>query len=296
MRFGVSSFAAATGREWVDNARRWESIGYDTLWVADHIGMFDPFAALSAAAVATERLRIGTYVLNAEFWNPLLLARVAATTDLMSGGRLTLGLGAGHNAEEFTQAGLRYPPPGERVDRLATLVPAVRRLMAGETVDDPALGLVGAATGIPPATPPLLVGGNGDRILALAGAEADVVGVVGFTSGTGRVHDDLSHWGWDGLADRVGHARAAAEAAGRTVRFDALVQRARVTDDPATALADFTERGLPAALFDSPFLLVGTEDELVERLRRIEEAGVDGVTVFSPDADGLAPVIARLRG
>jgi hypothetical protein len=167
--------------------------------------------------------------------------------------------------------------------------------MAGETVDEPALGLVGAATGIPPVTPRALVGGNGDRILDLAGAEADVAGVVGFTSGTGRVHNDLSHWGWDGLADRVGRARAAAEAAGRTIRVDALVQRARVTDDVRGALADFIDGGLPEARLDSPFLLVGTEDELVERLGRMEAAGVDAVTVFSPDADGLAPVIARVK-
>jgi hypothetical protein len=167
--------------------------------------------------------------------------------------------------------------------------------MAGETVDDPALGLAGAATGIPPVTPDVLVGGNGDRVLALAGREADVAGVVGFSSGTGRVHTDLSHWGWDGLADRVGRARAAAEAAGRSVRVDALVQRARVTDDPAAALADFVAEGLGEDMFDSPFLLVGTEDELVARAGRLADAGVDGVTVFSPDADGLAPVIARVR-
>src|SRR5690606_36768513 len=110
------------------------------------------------------------------------LARTAATVDGLSGGRLVLGLGAGHNAAEFVQAGLRYPPAGERVSRLEAVVEVLPRLLAGETVDDDRLGLAGAATGLPPARPPLLVGGNGDRVLDLAGRRADAVGLVGFTS------------------------------------------------------------------------------------------------------------------
>jgi probable F420-dependent oxidoreductase len=289
--FGVTAAALAaddTARAWADAARRFEAAGYATFWVPDHVGMPDPFAALVAAASATSRLRVGTYVLNVEFWNPLLLARTAATTHLLSGGRLVLGLGAGHNRAEFVQAGLRYPPAGERVDRLTAFAETVPRLMAGETVDDDRLGLVGAATGLPPARPTLLVGGNGDRVLDLAGRRADMVGITGFTSGTGRVHTDLSHWGWDGLADRLGRAQAPAA--------DVLVQRAAVTDDPKAALADFVEAGMSEDMFDSPFLLVGTEDELVAKLVRLEESGVDGVTVFAHDADGFAPVIARYRG
>lgn len=299
MRFGVSAPASAGGDTWAADARGYEAAGYETLWVPDHVGLFDPFAAMVAAAAATASLRVGTYVLNVEFWNPLLLARAVATTHALSGGRLVVGLGAGHNAAEFAQAGLRYPPAGERVGRLEATVPALRRLLAGEVVDDDRLGLAGAATGLAPADPPILVGGNGDRVLALAGREADMAGVVGFTSGTGRTHTDLSHWGWDGLADRLAHLRAAAAAAGRPaeeVAVDLLVQRARVTDDPAGALADFVEAGLGVDRFDSPFLLVGTEDELVAKLGRLHhDHGVSGVTVFAPDAASLAPVVARVR-
>jgi probable F420-dependent oxidoreductase len=293
---GISAWYTTSGTAWRDGARRFEGEGYDTLWVADHVGMLDPFPALVAAAAVTERLRIGTYVLNAEFWNPLLLARVAATTDLVTDGRLVLGIGAGHAQEEFEQAGLRYPPPGERVGRLEALVPALRRLLAGETVDAPALGLAGAATGLPASSAPLLVGGNGDRVLDLAGREGDVAGLVGFTSGTGKTHADLSHWGWDGLADRLGRVRAAASAAGRSPeagpRIDVLVQRAAVTDDPRSALADFSDEGVPDEMFDSPFLLVGSVDDIAERLARLDEMGVDGVTVFGRDADTFAPFLA----
>jgi probable F420-dependent oxidoreductase len=298
MHFGVSAWSAASGEAWRATARRVEAWGYETLWVPDHVGLFDPFAAMVAAAGATSTLRVGTYVLNVEFWNPLLLARAVATTHVVTDGRLVLGLGAGHNAEEFAQAGLRYPPAGERVGRLEATVPALRRLLAGEAVDDERLGLAKAATGLAPVDPPILVGGNGDRVLSLAGREADMAGVVGFTAGTGRTHTDLSHWGWDGLSDRLAHLRSAASAAGRAseVPVDLLVQRARVTDDPAAALADFVEAGLGEELFDSPFLLVGSEDELVAKLARLrDEHGVAGVTVFGPDAESLAPVVARVR-
>src|SRR4029450_3660666 len=118
MGFGVSVWQAADGKTWRDDARRFEGLGFDTLWVADHVGMFDPFVGLPAPAGATEHLRVGTYVLNVEFWNPLLLARAAATTHLVSDGRLVLGLGAGHARVEFEQAGLEDPSAGRRVDRL----------------------------------------------------------------------------------------------------------------------------------------------------------------------------------
>jgi len=296
LRFGVSAGSAPSGEAWRADARRFAAAGFDALWVPDHVGLFDPFAAATAAAAVAPTLRVGTYVLNVELWNPLLLARTVATTHLVTDGRLVVGLGAGHAAAEFAQAGLRYPGAGERVGRLEAMVPALRRLLAGETVDDERLGLAQAATGLAPVDTPLLVGGNGDRVLDLAGREADIVGVVGVTSGTGRIQTNLSHWGWDGLADRLGHARRAAAAAGRSVAADVLVQRARVTDDPAAALADFVEAGLRTEMFDSPFLLVGSEDEVVARLQRLHgEHGVDGVTVFAHDAEALAPVIARLR-
>jgi probable F420-dependent oxidoreductase len=295
VRFGVSIWSAPDGPTWRDEARRFEQLGYETVWVADHVGMFDPFAALVAAASVTERLRVGTYVLNIEFWNPLLLARVAATTHLVTDGRLILGLGAGHAQVEFEQAGLDYPPPGRRVDRLEACVPVLRRLLAGETVDNAFLGLRGAATGLAPAAspPPLLIGGNGDRVLTLAGREADMVSLVGFTSGTGQVHSDLSHWSWDGLAERLAHVRAAA--GDRPIEVDILVQRAAITDDPAAELADFTAAGIAAEKFDSPFLLVGPLPQVVEDLRRLDALGVDAVTVFSPHAAALGPAIAALR-
>jgi len=293
MRFGVSMWKAADGTTWREDARRFEGLGFTTLWVPDHVGMFDPFVGLAAAAGATTTVRLGSYVLNAELWNPLLLARAAATAHIVSDGRLVVGLGAGHAQIEFEQAGLAYPSPRRRIDRLTALVPTLRRLLAGETVDDPALGLAGAATGLAPASPPLLVGGNGNRVLRLAGEQADIVGLVGFTSGTGQVHTDLSHWSWDGLAERLAHVRAAA--GDRPIEADVLVQRVAVTDHPADALADFVDAGLSEEKFDSPFLLVGTEPEIVDRLHRLADLGVTGVTTFAAHGDALATAIPHFR-
>jgi probable F420-dependent oxidoreductase len=297
VQFGISAFRAADRDEWQGIARQAESWGFDTLWVADHVGMFDPFVATMSAADATERLRVGTYVLNAEFWNPLLLARAAATAHLLTGERFVLGLGAGHARVEFEQAGLRYPPAADRVERLELLVPVLRRLLAGETVTERALHLVHACTGLAPGrTPvPLLIGGNGNRVLRLAGTGADIAGVVGFTSGTGQIHTDLSHWSWDGLADRIARVRGAA--GDRPPAIDLLVQHVAVTDDREGAVRDYL-RGRDTDLarhLESPFLLLGTEEEITDQLRRLATAGVDRVTVFAPAAEPLAPVIERLR-
>jgi probable F420-dependent oxidoreductase len=299
LRFGVTGHTLDlsvpnTESAWPDQARAFEEAGFDALWAPDHIGLADPFTSLLAVACATERLRVGTYVLNVEFWNPLLLARAAATTDLLTGGRLIVGLGAGHTRAEFEQAGLRYPPAGERVDRLAAMVPALRQLLAGRTVDDERLGLTGAATGLPPVRPPLLVGGNGDRVMELAGREADIVGLTGFTSGPRLIHTDLSHWSWDGLADRLSRAHTFVDG-DRRLAADVLVQRVAITEDPGAALADLIDMGLPAEHLDSPFLLVGDVDAILAKLQRMEDMGVASVTVFAHDAEMFADVIAHHR-
>ena len=215
LRFGVSTSSAADRDEWRQRARQYEAIGFDTLVVADHLGgVLSPMTALLAAAEATERLRIGTFVLNNDFWSPLLLAREAVTLDQLSGGRLELGVGAGHAREEYEAAGLRYDPPAVRVARLAETVPVLRRLLDGETVDHEGahVTLRHATVGVAAAQPriPLLVGGNGDAVLATAAAHADTVGLVGFTSGTGRRHTNLSHFTWAGLDERIAHVRRAA--------------------------------------------------------------------------------------
>jgi probable F420-dependent oxidoreductase len=127
-----------------------------------------PFPALMLAAEVTERARLGTYVLNANFYNPTLIAREAATIDLLIDGRLELGLGTGHNREEFEAAGLAYPTGAARVDHLERMVSELQRHFSDPSAEPQAAK-----------RPPLLIGGRGDRVLRLAARHADIIGFSG---------------------------------------------------------------------------------------------------------------------
>jgi probable F420-dependent oxidoreductase len=302
LRFGVSTSSAADRDEWRQRARQYEAMGFDTLVVADHLGgVLSPMTALLAAADATERLRIGTFVLNNDLWSPLLLAREAVTLDLLSGGRLELGVGAGHAQEEYEAAGLRYDPPTVRVARLAETVPLLRRLLDGETVEHEGahVTLRQAAVGVTAAQPriPLLVGGNGDGVLAIAAALADTVGLVGFTAGTGRRHTNLSHFTWAGLDERIAHVRRAAGSRAGALELNVLVQMVRVGDRGALADEVGAAFHQPAErIVDSPFVMLGDADAMVDHVERLRAAGVTYVVAFAErGAADLAPVIDRLR-
>jgi probable F420-dependent oxidoreductase len=294
-RTGIVAMApAATRTEWLDRVRRIDGQGHDVLLMPDHLGMWPPFTPLVAAAEASDRLRVGTLVLNNEFWNPVLLAREASAVDVLTGGRLELGMGAGHAAIEFAACGIPYEPPGARVGRLAEAVPLVRRLLAGEAVNhDGAYRLEGAATGLAAAQAPVpvMVGGNGDRVLRIAAEHADIVGLVGFTAGTGLVHTDLSHFTWAGLADRIAHVRRCAGLRFDELELSVLVQRVRIVEDARAAAAEFAGgSGVDLdMLLDSPFVLFGTESSIADRLDRLRtEHGVSYVTTFEHSAEPLA--------
>jgi probable F420-dependent oxidoreductase len=304
LRFGVSVTAIPGNRAaWQDQARRYEDLGFDVLLTADHLGaMVPPLIPLVSAADATDRIRVGTFVLNNDFWHPVLLARDAAAVDLLTDGRLELGLGAGHAQVEYESAGLPYDHPAVRIARLDEALPLVRRLLDGETVDHegPHYTLRGATNGFATAQPkvPLLVGGNGDRLLAVAARHADIVGLVGFTSGTGQVHTDLSHFTWAGLAERIAHVRRHAGERADAIELNVLVQRIATTGDrrgEAEALA--AQTGQPADLFlNSPFVMLGSPADLADHVARLREAGVTYVVAFAErGAADLAPLIAAGR-
>src|SRR6266852_2600210 len=165
-RFGVNVRTARSHAEWADKARKVEALGYAVLLVPDHLAeLLAPLPALAAAAAATTRLRVGTAVLNNDFRHPVLLAREAATLDVLSDGRLALGLGAGHMRSEYEQVGLAFDPGATRVERLAESVVLVKRLFEGDTVT-----FAGRHYRVPGHTihprpmqrprPPIFIGGN----------------------------------------------------------------------------------------------------------------------------------------
>lgn len=298
MRIGVSLHQARPAGELADLARRLEDQGYDQLQVADHLGFVAPFPALAVAAAATTRLGLGTLVANNDFWNPVLLAREAATLALLSDGRFELGLGAGHAQVEYEAAGIAYERPSVRVDRLTESVEIVRRMLAGERVTHagPHHHVVDAASDLVHPPVPLLVGGNGDRVLALAAQQADAAGLTGFTSGTGQRHRDLSHFSWQGLEERIGHVRHAAGDRANAVELQILVQYVATGERPRLAEEASGPFEQPAeVLLDSPFVLLGSVDDHVEHCARLGQLGVTRLTAFERrGAELLAPVIERL--
>jgi probable F420-dependent oxidoreductase len=306
--FGVNVRTAASKREWVDKARRIEDLGYATLTVPDHLAaMLAPLPAALAAAAATTRLRVGTNVLNNDFRHPVLLAREAATIDLLTDGRLQLGLGAGHMRAEYDQAGLAFDRGRVRVERLAEAVTIVKRLLGGEPVTFTGRHYRITDHTIHPRPvqrphPPILIGGNGPRLLTLAAREADIVGLSGITFLRGGAEADLSAWKPAALDERLGLVRMAAGERFSAHELNALVQRVAVTTGSLEArrrAADEFARGRLAAadVLASPFALIGAVEELVELLHAHRERwGISSYTVFEPAVELLAPVVARLAG
>ena len=135
-RFAITATRAASGAEWRAKARRIEELGYDTLLITDHLAQqLAPVPAMAAALEATTRLRVGSYVFSNDYRNPLMLAKEIATLDLLSGGRVELGLGAGWYARDYEMLGIPYDPPATRVSRMIESVRLMERLFAEDTVD-----------------------------------------------------------------------------------------------------------------------------------------------------------------
>lgn len=291
---------------WLALARAVEDGGFHSLYAADHPGSAaSPFVSLAAAAAVTDRIQLGTCVVNAGVWEPLDLASAVATLDLVSDGRAVLGVGAGHTPQEWTSRGRRYPPAGERVTRLVELVEATAGLLAGGVTS-----YVGEhitltdATLEEPRPPrgrvPLLVGGNGRRILRFAGRRADIVGITGLARTLADGHRHEVDWSPQSLRRSVETIASAQGDRLEHPSVEALVQAVVVTDDALAAARDLTEV-VPGAsaddLLEAPFVWVGTVEEIARRLRRTEAAlGIDRYVVRPSAMPDARRVIEALRG
>jgi probable F420-dependent oxidoreductase len=303
-RFGVSVRSATGAKDWRAKARRAQAAGFDTLLIADHLveGMHAPLAPLVVVAEATDRLRVGTFVLNNDFRHPVVLAREAATVDLLTDGRLELGLGAGHMKFEYEEAGLRFDPPGVRVARMAESVEIIRRLLDGEevTFGGEHYDIRGhRCFPVPARHVPLLVGGNGRRVLETAARQADIVGFTGFSQVEGEPRVNPSHFTDERLGVQIEWIRAAAGDRFAQLELNTLVQGITVTDDRHAAAA--AVQGLVPSLtvddiLSSPYSLIGTAQEIADQmLDRRNRLGISYLTVFEKDLDQMADVIALIR-
>ena len=247
--------------------------------------------------MATERLAVGTLVLNNDFRHPVDTARESAGVALISNGRFELGLGAGHMKSEYDAAGIPFDAGGVRVSRLVEATGLIRSLLDGEPVDftgshyrmhaDPGQLMAAAVSRVP-----LLIGGNGTRVLQLAGQIADMVGVAGLTHDPNTRLVRLSHFGSEGLENRIAVVRHAAGDRFEQIEINALIQAVLVTDDRHKAADELAPTfGIAAErLLTSPFVLIGTHEQMAEMLvARQRQFGVSYWTVFDELPDVRRP-------
>jgi probable F420-dependent oxidoreductase len=308
-RFSTNVFGLQSRDEFVRYSREVESLGYHTLFMADHLGSAAPFLPLVLAAEATERLRVGTMVLNVPFWNAHLLAREVATADVLTDGRLELGVGAGHMKWEFDRAGLPWRPLPERVAEVAATLDVLEQVFGGDGYPerrerDQQSGRRPIEpvqrSGLNGTGPPVIIAGTGDRILALAARRADIVGVAGLMQVPGQPPGSFRMVSAADADDRVAYLRAQAGDRAADLELHVLVQMVVVTPDrraEAAKLAAEDDLGLTAdEILETPFLLLGTVPEIAEQLReRRERFGFSYLTVHAPWMAALAPVIEILR-
>jgi probable F420-dependent oxidoreductase len=305
-RFGINVRDAPSRGEWQDKARKAEELGYSVLLVPDHLAaMLATLPAVMSAADATKGLRVGTNVLNNDLRHPVLLAREAATMDLLTDGRFELGLGAGYVQSEYDQAGLRFDRGGTRVERLAESVQIIKGLLGGAEVNFAGRHYRVTGHTIHPRPvqrphPPIIIGGNGLRLLALAAREADTVNFTGITFTRGGTTPDMSGWKVACFEERL---RVVGEAAGERLgrlELSAQIQRVIVTDHRREAAEELQKTWTQLSvqeILDAPFVLIGTVDEMVEALHaRRERWGLSYVVTFEPYLETLAPVVSKLTG
>ncbi|WP_007514387.1 TIGR03621 family F420-dependent LLM class oxidoreductase [Pseudofrankia saprophytica] len=314
-RFAVQGTRATSAREWYDLARKIEDLGYSTLFVADHyVGPgpaaracslppqhLAPIAAMAGAAAVTSTLRIGCRVFCIDYHVPAALVKEAATIDLLSEGRLEMGIGAGLQENEYKALGLPFAPGRTRVDKLEEVIALLKAHWSGEPIDLHGEHVnVSGYRGLPlPAQkprPPLMIGGNRKRMLSLAAREAEIVSISNVP------FDPVNAAGLtpkQEAAHRYGLVRAAAGGRLPDLEIEGSPYFTILTDNPAAAYKDIAGWISVDAdvLPDHPNVLVGTLDEMEQRLRdNRENFGTSYVTVPQNAMDTFAPLVGRLQG
>ncbi|MGQ0431788.1 MAG: TIGR03621 family F420-dependent LLM class oxidoreductase [Microthrixaceae bacterium] len=304
-RFGIQCRGPADADGWPALARKVEDLGWSTLTVADHLDdQLAPIPAVMAAAAATTTLRVGTMVLANDYRHPVIVAKEAATLDVLSGGRFELGIGAGWMTSDYEAAGIPLDRPGVRIDRLAEALAVMRGLWA-----DGPFSFEGEHYQVhdldgrpPPATsggPMLVIGGGGERVLRLAARTADIVavnvnlnaGVIderAFPDGTPDATDRKVAWLREEAGDRFAE-----------LELQVRVHLAMITDERATVIEDMAPAfGLtPAEAAATPHALIGSVEEVRDQLiERRERWGISYLGMSGDQLDAFAPVVAELAG
>lgn len=289
-RFGVQ-LSALPSEDWAARLRRIEALGYSSVFWPDHFGtQWEPVVALAAAAAVTERLHVGSLVYDIDYRHPVVLAKAAATTHLLSGGRHELGIGAGWMQSDYDEAGIRYDRPGVRIERLGEALEIIRSMWTQERTSFQGrhyrIREIAQAAELPAGERPrILIGGGGRRLLGLAGRHADIAG-INPSLAEGRVTPqtaaDLAP---ERVREKVGWLRAGAEKAGRDpdeIELNSLVFVTAITDEPK-GLRESIARNTGMTVeqvADCACFLTGSASEIRERLeKRREETGISYIVI-----------------
>ncbi len=289
-RFGVVAAYAQSHAAWVSTARRAEELGYATLLIPDraNIGSLAPLPALAVAAEATTRLRVGSYVLCNDYRHPVLLAREAATVDLLSGGRFELGLGAGVGPFEFQQLGIPFANAGVRVGRLEEALQVIKRLFTEESVDfSGKYYTITQVKGYPrPAQQPrlpLLVAGAGERMLKVAAREADIIAIGSKITERGADPTDAP------MEQKIGWIQEAAGQRFADLELSQTIYDVQLTDSSAALSPQAGGPPIPKR----PMQTSQVVDYLLEQRDRY---GFSYLHVYEGQMENFAPVVAQLAG
>src|SRR6478609_9121690 len=278
-RFGVQMSNPPAGETWQSVARRVEGLGYSSLHLPDHFGdQLAPVPAMMSAAEATTTLRVGALVLDNDYKHPVVLAKEMATIDVLSGGRVELGIGAGWMLTDYQQAGMTYDPPGVRVSRFEESLAVLKGLFGPSTFSYQGdhytiTALDGLPKPVQEGGPKLLIGGGGKRVLGIAGREADIVS-INPNLASGAIGADTA---LDSMAGRIDEKLEWLRA-GAGDRFDAIeisttLFCTQVTDDGPTVTENVASLfGVsPAEVAESPIVAIGSVDEICDALQARRE-------------------------
>lgn len=296
---------AGSRSEWIETAKKAEDLGYSALLMPDHFGnQLSPIAALSTAAAVTEKLRVGTLVFANDFRHPAVLAKETATLDLLSEGRLEVGVGAGWMTDDYSSTGIPHDRPGLRIDRMIESIEVLRGLWGDDAYSfDGEHYTITEMNGYPkPAQaggPPIIVGGGGKRVLSTAARLANIVG-VNPNVGEGKIGPEaVASMSAAATEEKMGWVR---DAAGD--RFDdieiSILKFVTIVTDARDAVAAKVAGGMgmdAETLLASPHTLVGSAEQVADELNEQRDRWQGSyVTVQSDALESFAPIVAALSG
>ena len=303
IRFSTQSGGQPTGAEWLARAKRLEDMGYATISMPDHMvgGAWSNMPALGAVAAVTTKMRLGNLVLDNDFRNPVVLAREFATLDVISNGRVEIGLGAGWFDRDYQGTGIAFDRGRVRVARLAEAVTLMKRLFTEDEVSFEGTYYRTVKSECRPKTvqqprPPILIAAGGPKILELAGREADIVAVIPPDAGVKPpAPDDVTV---TGVRKQIDVVRQVAGSRFGEIELSAFLD-VTLTDDREKAVAEIAEKGKvdPAVVGSSIYRGIGTLDQVREHIIRVRrETGITYFCLRGPHAEELAPVVKDLSG